>query len=338
MPVIEEARPEEIEIHLLIDTDEQTVRSRRREAAAASIVVHLAVLALLIVGPHIFGSAVDSASPESRRLSERSIYLEMPPDDQVVKEKPKTAIASDKDRLAQPGRPNIPSRSLPPLPAARPPVQQENEADRRALAQALPPPPQIQPPGAPAGVGKLQVPAPGAPAPPMTLQDIGKDAPKLTAPASGSQGHSLEDAMRGVARERASGGGGPAVNDPGTSALAQRMGGVVGQAQILTDTQGVNFDPYLQRIVAAIRRNWYAVMPEVARMGKRGRVVVVFEVQRDGMVPKLFLVSTSGSEPLDRAALAGISSSVPFMPLPSEFKGPLIRLQVTFLYNMALQQ
>lgn len=338
MPVIEKARAEEIEIHLLIETDEQAVRSRRRGAAAASILVHLAVLGLLIAEPHIFRSVVDSASSEARRLSARSIYLEMPPDDQVVKVKPKTAIASDKDRLAQPGRPNIPGRSLPPLPAPRPPLQeQESESEKRALAQALPPPPLIQPQGAPAGVGKLQAAAPGAPVPPMALQDIGKDAPRLTAPAAGSQGHSLEDVMRGVARERASGGGGPAVNDPGTSALAQRMGGVVGQAQILTDTQGVNFDPYLQRVVASIRRNWYAVMPEVARMGKKGRVVVVFEVQRDGMVPKLFLVSTSGAEPLDRAALAGISSSVPFMPLPSEFKGPLIRLQVTFLYNMALQ-
>jgi hypothetical protein len=38
-----------------------------------------------------------------------------------------------------------------------------------------------------------------------------------------------------------------------------------------------------------------------------------------------------------RAAVAGISASVPFPPLPSEFKGDRIVLQMNFAYNMPRQ-
>jgi outer membrane biosynthesis protein TonB len=45
----------------------------------------------------------------------------------------------------------------------------------------------------------------------------------------------------------------------------------------------------------------------------------------------------SGADALDRAAVAGISAWVPFPPLPSEFKGDRIVLQMNFAYNMPRQ-
>ena len=51
-------------------------------------------------------------------------------------------------------------------------------------------------------------------------------------------------------------------------------------------------------------------------------------------MPKLVISVPSGAQPLDRAAVAGISASNPFPPLPVEFKGEQIRLQFTFSYNM----
>jgi outer membrane biosynthesis protein TonB len=42
----------------------------------------------------------------------------------------------------------------------------------------------------------------------------------------------------------------------------------------------------------------------------------------------------SGVVALDRAAVAGISASSPFPPLPPEFKGDEIRVQLSFLYNV----
>ena len=121
--------------------------------------------------------------------------------------------------------------------------------------------------------------------------------------------------------------GGPsAANAPTRNQSALQM--------LTSDTMGVDFKPYLVTILASVRRNWLAILPESARMGRRGRVQVQFAISRDGSVPKLVISSGSGAEALDRAAVAGISASNPFPPLPNEFQGPQIRLQFTFAYNM----
>jgi TonB family protein len=96
---------------------------------------------------------------------------------------------------------------------------------------------------------------------------------------------------------------------------------------------GVDFKPYLIRILATVRRNWFAVMPESVHMGRRGKCILQFAIDRSGQVPKLVISMPSGADPLDRAAVAGISASVPFPPLPNEFKGTQIRLQFAFSYN-----
>jgi TonB family protein len=106
---------------------------------------------------------------------------------------------------------------------------------------------------------------------------------------------------------------------------------------ILSDTRGVDFGPYLARIVYIVRRNWLSVIPESARLGEKGRVGVVFEILKDGSVPQLRLVASSGSDPLDRAAVTGIHASIPFPPLPQEFTGEHLVLQFIFLYNLTVQ-
>ena len=104
--------------------------------------------------------------------------------------------------------------------------------------------------------------------------------------------------------------------------------------ELLSDPLGVDFKPYLIRILALVRQNWFAVIPESARLGNRGVVLLQFIVDRSGQVPKLVIATPSGSESLDRAAVAGISASVPFPPLPAEYKGQQIRLQFAIKYNV----
>ena len=105
--------------------------------------------------------------------------------------------------------------------------------------------------------------------------------------------------------------------------------------ELLSDPRGVDFRPYLTQVLATVRRNWFAVIPESARLGMtRGRTLIQFSVARNGAVPKLVIARTSGTPPLDRAAVAGVSASNPFPPLPQEYLGGEIRLQFTFLYNM----
>jgi TonB family protein len=102
---------------------------------------------------------------------------------------------------------------------------------------------------------------------------------------------------------------------------------------ILSDTRGVDFGPYVARVVYVVRRNWYLVIPESARLGGKGQVGIVFEILKNGDVPQVRLVASSGSEPLDRAALASIHSSIPFPTLPEEFTGNHLVLQFMFRYN-----
>jgi len=81
-------------------------------------------------------------------------------------------------------------------------------------------------------------------------------------------------------------------------------------------------------------RNWLAVIPESAKLGRRGRVGIQFSISKAGSVPKLVIVANSGTDALDRAAVAGVSASNPFPPLPAEYKGDRIVLQFNFAYNM----
>jgi len=107
--------------------------------------------------------------------------------------------------------------------------------------------------------------------------------------------------------------------------------------QLLSDAKGVDFRPYLVQVLTAVRRNWLAILPETARLGQRGRVLIQFAIDRNGTVPKLVIAEGAGADALDRAAVAAISASYPFPPLPTDYKGDQIRLQFAFSYNMPRQ-
>jgi TonB family protein len=98
---------------------------------------------------------------------------------------------------------------------------------------------------------------------------------------------------------------------------------------------GVDFNPYLSRVLQNVRQNWYTLIPEVARapIMKKGKVSIEFAIMKDGTVQGLRYVSSSGDVALDRAAYGGITGSNPFPPLPTEFKGQYLALRFHFFYN-----
>jgi TonB family protein len=110
------------------------------------------------------------------------------------------------------------------------------------------------------------------------------------------------------------------------------QGKQLGALDILSDTQGVDFGSYLQRILQDVRQNWYLRIPESATM-KKGKLAIEFAITKDGKVPDMRLVATSGDAALDRAAWLSITASNPFPPLPSEFKGQYLALRSRFYYN-----
>jgi TonB family protein len=109
----------------------------------------------------------------------------------------------------------------------------------------------------------------------------------------------------------------------------------MGPFDILSDTQGVDFGPYLSRVLQSIKINWYTLIPEEARapLLKHGKVAIRFLITPGGKVAGMFIEMPSGDVPLDRAAYGGITASDPFSPLPHEFHGPYLALRITFFYN-----
>ena len=77
-------------------------------------------------------------------------------------------------------------------------------------------------------------------------------------------------------------------------------------------------------------------MPEEAQLGKKGRVAVRFQIQKDGtlLVKEPAGELSSKAAQLDKAATAAIRASAPFKPLPDAFQGPSIDLRFLFLYNV----
>ncbi len=94
---------------------------------------------------------------------------------------------------------------------------------------------------------------------------------------------------------------------------------------VLSDTMGVDFGPYLARVLHDVRENWYRIIPESARapLMKKGKVSIEFAILKNGQVAGLQIVGTSGDVALDRAAYGGITASKPFPPLPSGIRRPI---------------
>ncbi len=215
----------------------------------------------------------------------------------------------------------------PPKIEAAPPLAAEAPPLGSPAAPQAPPPP-IQTGEKP----KLAFEVPGAASGPAKPRGLG---PPAIAPPS----RSIMEAVRGAIHQggrlvvgdtdlEGAGGPGPGLN------VAPAPGKAASALEMVSDPMGVDFRPYLIRILAAVKRNWLAVVPESARLGRAGRVQLQLIINRDGRVPKLVIALPSGTDAFDRAAVAGISSSLPFPPLPDEFRGNEIRLQFTFLYNV----
>lgn len=254
--------------------------------------------------------------------------------------------------VAPPARPEVRLEVARPRPRAfLPPTAKMPALSPEAPA---PPPPKLLPaelaalpPPVLPGLGFPAEPKIALPEPPKPALE--KPSPALPAPQGGLVAGpllrrppvSLEEAIREAAKVRE---GGVVVGDSDTGglpgsvsemrSLAPTHGRTASNIELLSDAQGVDFRPYLTRILATVRRNWYAVMPESARLGRRGRVAIQLSINREGRIPKLVIAESSGAEPLDRAAVAGITASDPFPPLPEEFRGEEIRIQFNFLYNM----
>jgi len=324
------------QINLFVDLDPELARWRRRAMFLTSVVLHGLLVLFIFFAPELFRRGkLMMGIPVGERQERQLTTLWLPPDLlKALREPPPEARhLSDKNRRAQGPSPEIDPNGLhAPYSRGNTPLP---EIPRGGLPPVPPAAAPTPPPGGPA-------PSPSPPPQPksdsgLRLEDVkpegGRGGGKVRLPAL-TPGQAVQESLQAAAR----GGYHPGAGGDSELQFDNLRPNFSTEAPIiLSDTRGVDFGPYLARVVFAVRRNWYSVIPESARLGERGRVGVVFEIVKDGSVPQLRMVASSGSDPLDRAAVAGIRASIPFPPLPQEFTGNHLVLQFIFLYNIVPQ-
>ena len=311
-------------LHLIDRLEDERSRARLREGIWISVLFHIVLFWFIAYGPRVLWHEPHVVNPADQDHKDLT-YLDLPPD--ALKQiKPKVeAPPSDKNRVAQSDHPVLDRKTLqqlqamrragPPLPAPTPPQ----------AAPAPQPPQQAQAP--------TQRPQPPAqPLQPTEQSQLEAPKPAPTRPDfnnSATPGDAIQNAIQGAARNPAPSGG-----DYGANAPSQHPAMNAG-ADILSDTMGVDFGPYMSRIIADTYRSWLPIIPESARppLDKQGRVGIRFKIYPDGTVKQMTLEFPSGDVSLDRAAWGGITGAG-YPPLPKEFKGPFLELRFGFYYNL----
>ena len=324
------------EAQLLAPVEEETTGwhlSENWPAKTGSILAHLMLIVLVLLQPRLF--PFRPHSEKQNELASRNlgiVYVPVTPLEPVpavpLTPQPRPQIRID-PRLFQRTNPEIEvPKELSPVPPR--PEKAERGAPEPGGGTAEPERP------------RFVTPSPRVEPPERAQLDPRSDPSSAPFRLPGSPGKALEDSLRSAGKTRSSGGatafsfGGKIPGGPLGSGSSG--GQAYGNIELLTPTEGVDFSNYLARVLASVRRNWYAVIPESARLGERGKVVLQFRIMRDGSVPagEPQLVRTSGRQPLDFAATSSIRTSNPFEPLPAQFSGPFIELRFIYLYNLPL--
>ena len=332
--------------HLLIQLQDDLSRARKREAVWLSVILHLLIVILLwnsekllTLIPH---RTLVLAIPANIERDKDATFLELPPDEQKLTRRPDAKVLSDKDRIATSKAPQIDREELRKiLQSARPgrpgePMQQpqpQPSAAQSQMAQQQPPAPQ---PGSEQNNNSgLVAPAQNPQIAQMHAPPLGgRPTPSFSTPMTA--GSAIQQAVQAAAASRGRYGGG----EGGDYGLSQGRNGAktLDQAEILTDTMGVDFGPYLARITEIVRSNWYNVLPPSVYppILKQGKLSLEFYILKDGKAVGLQVRTSSGDIALDRAAWASITASNPFPPLPREFPGQNLGLRFYYFYNLEI--
>ena len=324
------ARYQDLETHELItlldEIDDERSRARFREAIYISLIVWLVFGWVLVYGPRYLWHApvLISAVPDKKQ---QMTYLDVPPDLQKqLRNKPAPNMSTHSTEAQSPK----PSPQAP-QPRAGTPAPPAPKPQPQNRPQQQPPPtpqPQQQPP--PQQQARNTPPTPTPPTP--------RNQPLADAPAPSPNKNifntpqSARDQIQQAAKNARSGEGG----DYG-SAGNRQQGGTKAGMEILSDTQGVDFAKYLQRLLADIRRGWLPLIPEECRppLNKQGITGVRFAILPDGRIApgSMHLDYSTHDVAIDRAAWGSITGLGQAQPLPKEFHGPNLELRIEFRVN-----
>lgn len=306
--------------------DERSLKDRL--PTFLSMLANVALVLFLIFEPKIFGPHV--LTKEQEEIGRRQMTVLLPPGAlDALKPSPPPG-PHDPVRVD----PRVIKKVAPPIekPVLAPQPVEQPAPSRKDLPNA--PAPQQQPPS-------LAMPAPKTEAPVQPKLEV----PQAPTPTAGlilpkqslSPGGLIRDAEKAGRANSPMPMGGQMPGGLGGSGGGGRGHGTASAGiEMLTDTEGIDFNDYLRRVYFTVKRNWEAVMPASVQLGDQGVVSLHFKIMKDGSVPdgdpeQIF---SSGKEPLDRAAFSSIRASNPFPQLPTGFKAPYIELRFTYYYNL----
>jgi outer membrane biosynthesis protein TonB len=304
-------------VHLLDSIEDERARGRFRESIYISLFIWIAIAWIVLYGPRYLWHAPKMVLPQDV-LRERELTQLNAPIFTPHVPAPRPAPKIDNRTLEH-------LRSMePPAPRTPPPTPSNAPAPAPAPSITTTAPPTPSP----------ALPLPSAPQPARTPPPVVAEAPTphpSTRPNfnsnNSSASNSIEDAMRNAARNP--GGGGSASRSGGGSPL--NVGGV----DILSDTQGVDFNPYIRRIIQDIYRNWLPLIPEEAKppLMKQGETLVRFKILPDGRIGGMYLDGSTHDDAINRSCWGSITSEGQFPPLPSQFHGPELELRIHYFVN-----
>ena len=294
--------PADAELHLLTEWGDPYGRTRTQRAAVLSVLFHIAIIVLLVILPEGF---LESPPPPRQAAVKRIItplieplteLTQKPPNKGKINKEfnatdmhprpriqiPDAPPSTTRPRAAVPA-PNPVSSTPPPKPT--PPLPEPPKVEmalnpppklRCRLCRCQPPPPQIQAEEKPKSLFENVTPRPVVP---PNQREVAIPNP------------SVAEAVRQQGRGA---GGGVTVGDPGAGGpggygsginLPPTPGSQGSNLQLLSDPLGVDFRPYLTQILATVRRNWMAIIPESVHMGRQGKVAIQFSINRQGGFP-----------------------------------------------------
>jgi outer membrane biosynthesis protein TonB len=309
-------------IHLLDTLDDERSKARFRESIYISVLIYIGIVWFLFYGPRVIFHQPKLISPVDVLKEREKQQLTFLDDPTNLKSAPRPKPATEKPHQQQ--------------------LDQKTLKQLQAMRKAEAPAPQPTPAPAPQAPTQATASTPPPPLPPsptpQPTQQAMVEAPKPapTRPNFGNPNQTAGDMIRQAAQQAAHNrdSGDYAPNSPGSGG-GQGMGAGV---QILSDTQGVDFGPYIRRILQDIKRNWIPLIPEEARppLNKQGETLIRFTINSDGSIAAMHLDGSSQDMAIDRACWGGITGVGQFPPLPANFKGPNLELRVDFLTNKPL--
>jgi TonB family protein len=109
--------------------------------------------------------------------------------------------------------------------------------------------------------------------------------------------------------------------------LGSPTGSAAGAGPLTLSVTDFPYAYYIRQVAGKIREKWDG------RAIPGQQPAVIFEIGRDGRINQATINKSSGNPLYDQVALRAINDAAPFPPLPDEFKKPVLRIGLQFVFD-----